>query len=200
MQECNDDVATATTARPCTKKECTTSKRRECSTKYEYICFPKSTSSRRRWDAPKKRRKRSVGFIRNFVDAKKEFVRDVVVAKRQLWRQEKRIIRQFLGLGKKKAKKRPPRPLRPSPPPPPPSPLPPSPPPPPPPPPAEPPRPSNDPLAAASEQSCVLAPKRKCEWVAYKTVCQQVEDKQCIQQQQVSAQMDGYSTHYSSKR
>ena len=196
-----------TTARPqCTKEECTVSKRRECSTKYEYICFPKSSTSRR-WDAPKRRRKRSVGFIRNFVDAKREFVRDVVGAKRQLWRQEKRIFRQFIGgLGgkkkKEKKKNRHSRPQRPSPPPPPtpcghvscassisppppppPSlPLPPSPPAPPPPPPAEPPRPSND-AAAAAGQSCVLAPKRKCEWVAYKTVCQQVEDDQCIRQQ-----------------
>ena len=42
---------------------------------------------------PKRRRKRSLGLIRNFVGAKAEFVRDVVVAKRQLWREEKRIIR-----------------------------------------------------------------------------------------------------------
>ena len=75
----------ATTARPsCTKKECTTSKRKECRTEYEYICFSKR---------PKRRRKRSLGLIRNFVGAKAEFVRDVVVAKRQLWREEKRIIR-----------------------------------------------------------------------------------------------------------
>ena len=79
IQECNDYVAAVTTARPsCTKEECTTSKRRQCDTKYEYICFPKKTDSRgssassssRRFDAPKKkRRKRSIRFIRKSVES-----------------------------------------------------------------------------------------------------------------------------------
>ena len=105
--------------------------------------------------------------------------------------------RRFLGLGKKKAIKSPTRPPRtspplpptpylpppPTPPPPPPPPLPPAPPPPPQ---AEPLMPpSSDSAVAAPEQSCVLAPKRTCEWVAYKTVCKQVEDELCAQQQQV---------------
>ena len=137
--------------------------------------------------------------IRNFVDAKRDFARDVYSAKRELWRREKRLIRRFFGLGKKKPIQSPTRSPRPFPPPPscssgdcsprPSPPLPPAPPPPPSQ--AEPLRPqSNDPAVAAPGQSCVLAPKRTCEWVAYKTVCKQVEDKLCAQQQQVNESYD----------
>ena len=159
-----------------------------CTTEYVNLCFPKKTSADTAvgWGDAPKRRKRSLGFFRDFVAAKKDFVRDIVDAKRQLWKEEKRIIRGFLGLQGKKWKKTkssytpnsirpPPRPTPTLPP----APMPPAPPPPPPPPPAEPQRPSGDTAAGqcfcSAGQSCVLAPKRTCKWVVTNKTCKQVD-------------------------